>query len=270
MKPQHHAPKSPEESRGKSADRSSKTVIVTGASRGIGKAITRRMLEDGYAVHAISQHASGLESLVREIGNLGELHTHQLDLSDPAAVKEFIMAWNRPVYGIVNNAGVCKTERIDEDHPGTWDAVMSVNLDAVYQLTKGISRRIEDAGRIITISSQLGTEGRAGYAAYCASKFGVIGLTKCWAKELGPRGITVNAVCPGWVSTEMSERDLERLADERGIAAVDLRTEISQPLELKRFTTPDEVAHLVGFLISPRASGITGRDWLMHTVWNQE
>ena len=100
-------------------------------------------------------------------------------------------------------------------------------------------------------------------------KFALIGLTKVWAKELGPRGVTVNAVCPGWVKTDQAVGDMERLAKEKGVPVEKLYKEICEPLELRRFTEPEEVANLVGFLVSPEGSGVTGRDWLMNTVWNQ-
>ncbi|EON11208.1 short-chain dehydrogenase/reductase SDR [Pandoraea sp. SD6-2] len=97
----------------------------------------------------------------------------------------------------------------------------------------------------------------------------MIGMTKCWAKELGDQGVTVNAVCPGWVGTEMSMKDVARMAAKRGATVERFYRDICAPLELKRFNTPTEVANLVAFILSEEASGITGRDWLMHTVWNQ-
>ena len=229
----------------------SKVVIVTGGSRGIGIAIVKTLQTKGYEVYAPSRA--------------------ELDLSIPQSIKKFCAGWNTPIYGLVNNAGVCKTMRLDvlgESDP--WTEVIATNLQGVYLLTKGLVGHIVDAGRIVNISSQLGKEGRAGYGAYSASKFGLIGLTKCWAKELGTKQITVNAVCPGWVDTEMSKIDMERLAQEQGKTTEEYYRQICEPLELKRFTTPEEVAHLVSFLVSEEASGITGRDMLMHTIWNQE
>jgi NAD(P)-dependent dehydrogenase (short-subunit alcohol dehydrogenase family) len=161
-------------------------------------------------------------------------------------------------------------KRIDEPADDRfWDEVLDINLNGVQFLTRGLVKHIPDRGRIVNISSQLGQEARAGYGAYCASKFALIGLTKVWAKELGPRGITVNAVCPGWVKTDQAVGDMERLAREKGVPVEKLYKEICEPLELRRFTEPEEVAQLVGFLVSPEGSGVTGRDWLMNTVWNQ-
>lgn len=130
--------------------------------------------------------------------------------------------------------------------------------------------KISAPGRIINISSQLGKSGRAGVGPYCAAKFGIIGLTKCWAKELGQREITVNALCPGWVYTEMTRIEIGQRAKEKGISHDQFLAEICQPLELKRLNTPDEIAGFVESLLSAKASGITGQDFLLQTISNQE
>ncbi len=226
-----------------------KTIIVTGGSRGIGKAIVGVLLKEGYDVYSCD----------RKVFNL----------SDRKAIENFCNTWNKPLYGLVNNAGICKTEKLSENF-NVWDDVIDTNLNGAYFLTKGLIKHFIDNGRIVNISSQLGKEGRAGYGAYCASKFGIIGLTKCWAKELGGRGITVNAICPGWVKTEMAMKDLKRMAEEKGVSSDELYEEICKPLELKRFTEPEEVADLAAFLLSSKADGITGRAWLLNTIWNQE
>ncbi len=246
-----------------------KKILVTGASRGIGKAITEVLLKKGYAVHMVAKDEPELKQACEYMSTFGDCSFTAVDLGSCEAIAQFVGDWEELLYGIVNNAGICKTERLDEEK-NVWDEVLAVNLNGPYLLTKGLMSRLENNGRIVNISSQLGKEGRAGYSAYCASKFGLIGLTKCWAKELGDKGITVNAVCPGWVATDMAMKDMERLAQEKGISIEEYYKEICAPLELKRFTTPEEVAYLVAFLVSEEASGITGRDMLMNTIWNQE
>ncbi len=247
-----------------------KHVLVTGGSRGIGYAIARALLAEGYAVSILGANAIMLKKAARELSRLGNVDYCAVDLADRQVVRNFIGAWKKKLYGLINNAGVVQVENLTQKDTGSWDAVLNVNLHGLYFLTKGLIQHIEKNGRIVNISSQLGKEGRAGYGAYCASKFAVLGLTKCWAKELGKKGITVNAVCPGWVKTEMGMKDLARIAKERGMTARALYKEICEPLELKRFTEPEEVANLVAFLISRKASGITGRGMLLNTIWNQQ
>lgn len=246
-----------------------KLIIITGASRGIGRAIAETLLSDGFDIHICARSENKLQAAAGALSAFGQVDYSVLDIADRAAVQKFTADWNKDIYGLVNNAGICKTEKI-LDQADIWDEVMDTNLGGLYWITKGLAEHLADKGRIVNISSQLGKEGRAGYGAYCASKFGVIGLTKCWAKELGGRGITVNAVCPGWVNTDMAQKDLERLAREVGISKEEYYKQICEPLELKRFTEPEEVANLVAFLLSTKASGITGRDILMNTIWNQE
>ncbi len=247
----------------------SKKIIVTGGSRGIGFSIAEKLLKDGFDIHICARDESGLKAGVEKLSKFGLVDCSVLDLSDREAVKNFCDSWEGDLYGLVNNAGICKTERLDESS-GVWDDVLNTNLNGLYFLTKGLLPYIINNGRIVNISSQLGKDGRAGYGAYCASKFAVNGLTKCWAKELGGRGITVNSICPGWVKTGMAEKDLERLAREKGMEVEKLYQQICEPLELKRFTEPKEVANLVSFLISVEGSGVTGRSWLLNTIWNQE
>ena len=251
------------------ADKNGKNIIVTGGNQGIGLAIVQRLLNDGYSVNMLARDRKKSEKSRNDLTDKGNLNIISLDLSRRDDIKNFIGNWKDDLYALVNNAGICKTERLDETSD-VWDEVMDTNLSGMYFLTKGLIKKVEDNGRIINISSQLGKEGRAGYGAYCASKFAINGLTKCWAKELGGRGITVNSVCPGWVKTEMADIDLKRIAKEKGVDPDEFYKEICAPLELKRFTEPEEVANLVAWLVSPEASGVTGRDWLLNTIWNQE
>jgi NAD(P)-dependent dehydrogenase (short-subunit alcohol dehydrogenase family) len=249
----------------------SKRVLVTGSGRGIGLAIAKALAAVGYKLDLLVSTETSAKTMretefVQEVG----ARVHALNLADAQSVKNFTSSWQDGLWGIVNNAGICKTLGLLDSSEDPLDEVLSINLTGPYHLSKGLLPFLARPGRIVNIASQLGQEGRAGYSAYCASKFGLIGMTKCWAKELGVEGITVNAVCPGWVDTEMSTIDLARIANRRGIALNQYEKEICEPLELKRFNSTNEVANLVSFLLSEEAAGVTGRDWLMQTIWNQE
>lgn len=248
-----------------------KLVLVTGASRGIGLQIARGLANQGYRLLVTANSEKSVKSLrEQEFVLAGQVSVHALDLASRASIEEFASEQLEPLWGIVNNAGICKTLAIEDAGEDPFDEVLSTNLIGPYFLTKKLLKHLLRPGRIINISSQLGQEGRADYAAYCASKFGLIGITKCWAKELGSQGVTVNAVCPGWVDTEMSRIDMARMAHEKKVDPVQFYEDICEPLELKRFNSTAEVANLVSFLLSEQGSGITGRDWLMQTVWNQQ
>jgi NAD(P)-dependent dehydrogenase (short-subunit alcohol dehydrogenase family) len=247
-----------------------KVALVTGGSKGIGKVLCKTLLEKGYTVKTCARHGDELNKAIAELKKYGPIEGAVLDLASRDAVKKYAASWTGPLHALVNNAAICHVKRIDEPAEDRfWDEVLDINLNGVQFLTRGLLKHMPDQSRIVNISSQLGVEARAGYGAYCASKFALIGLTKVWAKELGPRGITVNAVCPGWVKTDQAVGDMERLAKEKGVPVEKLYKEICEPLELRRFTEPEEVANLVSFLISPEGSGVTGRDWLMNTIWNQ-
>lgn len=258
------------------AETTRRTALVTGGSKGIGRSIAKRLLGAGYEVKICARHSDEIAACVAELREHGPIEGFVLDLSDRKAIFEVCKAWTGTLHALVNNAGICKVERIDQNGEGwledasSWDDVLDVNLSGTYFLTKGLLRHVPDDGRIVNISSQLGKEARASYGAYCASKFGLIGLTKVWAKELGYRGITVNAICPGWVRTDQADGDMKRIAREKGIPADEYYRQVCAPLELKRFTEPEEVANLVAFLVSSEGSGVTGRSWLMNTIWNQE
>ncbi|KVC90264.1 short-chain dehydrogenase [Burkholderia ubonensis] len=247
-----------------------KRVIVTGASRGIGRAIAEVLALKQYDLDLMVSSEVSAEELRRaDFVKDSRANVFAVDLASGDAIGQFVANWRASLWGIVNNAGICKTFGILDEGDDPLDEVLSTNLIGPYRLTKALLPHLSRPGRIINVASQLGQEGRAGYSAYCASKFGLIGMTKCWAKELGAEGVTVNAICPGWVGTEMSFKDVDRIAAEEGVSADEFYKDVCEPLELKRFTTPTEVANLVAFLISEEGSGVTGRDWLMHTVWNQ-
>lgn len=249
----------------------SKRILITGASRGIGLSIAKSLATIGYDLVLLTSSDSSADRLKRmDFVRKSGADVYPVDQSSCEAIEIFTEAWSGELWGIINNAAICKTFRLISDGDDPLEEVLKTNLIGPYMLTKKLLPHITRPGRILNIASQLGKEGREGYSAYCASKFALIGMTKCWAKELGREGVTVNAICPGWVNTEMTQLDLDRMARDQNISAEKFYENIVEPLELKRFNSTEEVANLVTFLFSEEASGITGRDWLMQTIWNQK
>jgi NAD(P)-dependent dehydrogenase (short-subunit alcohol dehydrogenase family) len=234
-------------------------VLITGGSKGIGRAIAESVLAAGYSAHLVARDDTQTRRAVRELSELGDVAYSTLDLSNGDALVTFCRTWQDEIHGLVNNAGYWLEDPIGQLDAKLFTDLLSVNLVAPYILTKCLVTRIRDGGRIINISSQLGTQGRERMGAYSASKHGLIGLTKCWAPELGMRGITVNAVSPGWVNTESNRTELAAVAQERQTTLEHEMEAISRNLALRRFIEPREVADLVTFLLGAGGSGITGQ-----------
>ena len=230
-------------------------ALVTGASRGIGRAVALKLADDGLAV-AVNYAASAekADAVVDEItANGGTAVAIQADVSDPDAVARLIATVEEelgPVTVLVNNAGITDDGLLLRMTSDQWDRVLSTNLRSVFLCTKAVLRGMIRAkgGRIINISSVSGVAGNAGQANYAASKAGVIGFTKSIAKEVGSRGITVNAVAPGFIATDMTEALGENVTD----AA-------TSQISLGRLGEPEEIASVVGYLASDGASYITGQ-----------
>jgi 3-hydroxybutyrate dehydrogenase len=210
-------------------------------------------------VHLLARDETQAQRAARELSELGNVAYSILDLSDTNALLRFCTTWQEEIHGLVNNAGYWLEDPVEQLDADLFTTMLAVNLVAPYVLTKGLMTRIRDGGRIINISSQLGTQGRACFGAYSSSKHGLIGLTRCWAPEVAERRITVNAVCPGWVNTESNRTELAAVARERQTTLEHEMAAISNTLALKRFVEPAEVAALVTFLLGAGASGITGQ-----------
>jgi ketoreductase len=175
-------------------------------------------------------------------------------------VSEVVAQWGA-VDILINNAGISGMTPIDDADDGRWYEIIDTNLNGMYLMSKEVLKHMRDdaGGRIINISSVLGKFGVPGYAAYCASKHGVIGFTRALALEVVSRRITVNAICPGWVDTDMATRGIEDSAQRQGLTAEQFKAQAIAGVPIRRFLDPGEVAALVGYIASDHARGITGQ-----------
>jgi len=242
-----------------------KVAIVTGGGSGIGKAISESLAKNGARVAVASRNPSHLEAAAELFKRLDRpLLTIQMDVRKKEqaqkAVDSVVATWGG-VDILVNNAGISGLNRMDDPDDSRWHDIINTNLTGTYLITKEILKVMKDHsdGRIINISSVLGKFGVPGYSAYCASKHGMIGFTRALALEVVNRGITVNTICPGWVETEMARLGIEESAAYQGISADEFKRQAVEAVPIRRFLEADEVAHLVCYLASPKASGITGQ-----------
>jgi len=231
------------------------TAIVTGAGRGIGEAIARRLARDGARVACVSRTEANATKTAGAINASApdSARPYAVDVADRqavAAVCERIIADFGRVDILVNNAGLTRdglAMRMSEDD---WDLVLDTNLKGAFNFIQGVMRPMvkQRAGRIINIASVAGLIGNAGQANYAASKAGLVGLTKSLARELASRNITVNAVAPGFITTDMT-----------GVLPDNVKSAVLQQIPLGHFGDPDDIAGAVAFLAGPEGKYITGQ-----------
>jgi 3-oxoacyl-[acyl-carrier protein] reductase len=236
-------------------DLSGKSAVVTGGSRGIGRAIALRLATQGADVcFSYKGNAGAADETSAAIEALGRKAVAvQADVSEPEAAELLIktaLAELGKVDILVNNAGITRDDLIMRMSIDAWKAVIDTNLSGAFYATKAVTRPMLKAkgGRIINITSVSGQAGQMGQANYSSAKAGLIGLTKATARELASRGITVNAVAPGFVLTELTQ-DLPQ----------ELQSQITERTPLGRFGTTEEIAYAVAFLASDEAAYITGQ-----------
>lgn len=233
---------------------SERVSIVTGASQGIGEAIARDLSREGAEVVLVDVQKEKLEEVARNIkASNGKASVYCADVTHMGKISEVVEAIiqnHQKIDHLVNNAGITRDNLLMRMKEEEWDAVLTVNLKGVFNFSRAVIRNMiqNRYGRIVNISSVVGLMGNAGQTNYSASKAGVIGFTKSLAREVASRGITVNAVAPGYIATPMTEN----LPDSAKKIFVDI-------IPLKRLGTPEEVAHVVKFLLSDEAAYITGQ-----------
>mgnify|MGYP001203904475 CR=1 FL=1 len=232
-----------------------KVALVTGGGRGIGRAVALALAEAGADVAvAVSRDIASAQEVADEIRAKGRRAlASQTDVASAKATEDLVTAVVSELGRIdilVNNAGITRDGLLMRMSEEDWDAVLDVNLKGTFNCTKAAVKRMvrQRSGRIVNITSVMGITGNPGQANYSASKAGIIGFTKSIAKEVGSRGITCNAVAPGWIRTQMTEKLPQEVAEQ-----------VLKQIPLGRLGEPEDIAGLVTFLCSDSASYITGQ-----------
>lgn len=242
-------------------------AVVTGATSGIGLAVARQLATNGHTVYLGARTAENVATTVKEFSEAGlEVDGSAVDVRSGDSVHEFVEAATArfgPVDVLVNNAGISgggvTADLLDE----IWDNVIDTNLNSVFRMTREVlntgGMRHRSRGRIINIASTAGKQGVVLGAPYSASKHGVVGFTKALGNELAPTGITVNAVCPGYVETPMAQQVRRNYASLQQSTEDAVMAKFTAKIPLGRYCTPEEVAGLVGYLASDTAASITAQ-----------
>ena len=226
-------------------------AVVTGAGRGIGRAIAQRIAREGALVVCtdVVEPSESIEIIAKDGGSAEGM---VFDVTNAEAVDEAV----KSIHGrhgridiLVNNAGITRDQLLVRMKPEEWRQVLAINLDGAFTMTQPVARIMmrQRSGRIVSISSVVGLMGNAGQCNYAASKAGLIGFTKALARELGSRGVTVNAVAPGYIQTPMTDKLTEAQ-----------REALLKSLAIPRLGTPEDIAEAVAFLVGPGGSYITG------------
>jgi len=235
-------------------------IAVTGAGSGIGRSIAKVLAERGYSLILLGRNLDNLQSTKVLLKNSEQHQCQTCNIRNSAEIKRSLE--NVPsLYGLIANAGIGGENRFgDQDR---WGEIIDTNLTGTYQTIQAclplIKKDRAPFKKIIIISSILARLGVPGYSAYCASKAGLLGLTRSLAAEHSGDGILINALCPGWVNTEMAQEGLQGFADALDISKDQAYKEAMKPVPLGKMSQPEEVAKLVAFLVSEEQTSFTGQ-----------
>ena len=233
-----------------------KVALVTGGGRGIGAAIGRALARVGARVVVCGRSKSDLDAIAKEIDGAAI----ECDVADRAATDRMLAAVG-PVAVLVNNAGIAESAALDRTTDAIWDRIIEVDVTAPFRITRALVPGMIQAGwgRVINIASNAGVTGYGYSSAYCAAKHAMVGFTRALAIDLARTNVTINALCPGWVETNMVEEAVTRIAAKTGRSAEEARTSLAAMSPQRRMISPEEVAHAAVMLCAHEARGIHGQ-----------
>lgn len=252
-----------------------KTALVTGSTSGIGLGIAKTLARQGARV--MLNGFGDVEAALAEVRehDAGAVY-HGADMSKPDQVLDMVKQCEAQLGScdiLVNNAGIQHVANVEDFPPEKWDAIIAINLSSAFHAMRaalpGMKRR--NWGRIINIASAHGLVASAGKSAYVAAKHGVVGLTKAAALENATSGVTVNAICPGWVLTPLVQKQVDAKAAAEGVSNEDAKRRLlAEKQPSQQFTTPEELAELAVFLCSPAANNVRGVAWAVDGGWTAQ
>lgn len=241
-----------------------KHALVTGGARGIGAAITRVLLEQGARVTIAGRGKAALDRAVADLSELGAVAGVVMDVAQSASVGQAFASASQqhgPIDILINNAGQALSAPLAKTDDRTWQQMLDVNLSGTFYTTRAVMPSMLERGwgRIVNVASTAGLTGYGYTSAYCASKHGVIGLTRALALEVASKGVTVNAVCPGFTETDLLDEAIENIVRKTGRSAEQARQQLAALNPQKRLVLPREVAHAVAWLCQPAAAAMNGQ-----------
>lgn len=242
-----------------------KKAVVTGGGRGIGASVAEELARQGCEVVVAARTLCQLEAVVEAIKSAdGVAHAVECDVTDPDSVARMAMQAKElmgSVHILVNNAGIASSAPLKSLTLQEWNRILSVNTTGTYLCTQAFLPAMSDQkwGRVINVASVAGQAGAKYISAYSSSKHAVIGFTRCIALEVAPKGVTVNAVCPGYVDTDLTGETVDRIIEKTGMTEQDAIESLARTNPQHRLIQPDEVAYLVLCLCDERARGINGQ-----------
>jgi len=237
-----------------------RTALVTGAGRGIGRAVAERLAREGARVVVAGRTRAEIDAAAAALSGLA-LPVDVADRTSIAAALEALRRDGVHVDVLVNNAGAAESAPLDRTSDELWDRMLAVNAGGAFALCRALIPPMIAAGwgRVINVASNAGLTGYAYTAAYCASKHAVVGLTRAIAMEVARTPVTVNAVCPGWVDTQLLNESVARIVEKTGRSAAEARRSLEATSPQRRLVAPAEVAHVVASLCAEEARSVHGQ-----------